>query len=271
MVHRRETQTEECRICGGTAAASFRAMVLSKHLVSYFSCPTCGFHQTEKPYWLDEAYERPINLSDTGLVSRNVFFSQKISVILYFLFRHQSRFLDYGGGYGLFTRLMRDIGFDFYWDDSLAENIFAQGFNGKESEQDYQAVTAIEVFEHFSDPRRDLRNILEMSRNVVLSTELIDSNHLPSRDWWYYGFDHGQHVGFYSIRTMEYLARAHGLYFYTDRKRLHMFSVNPIGQARFRFLTAGSRRGLFQYVKRRMKSKTDEDSLRLLLLEAQKK
>jgi hypothetical protein len=246
-------------------------MLLSKHQVSYFSCPICGFHQTEKPYWLNVAYERPINLSDTGLVSRNILFSQKVSVILYFLFGQESQYLDYGGGYGLFTRLMRDIGFDYYWYDSLAENMFAQGFSKKESKEEFQAVTAIEVFEHFSDPGREIRKVLEISKNVVFTTELIDSAHPPPRDWWYYGFDHGQHVAFYSLQTMRYLARVHDVHFYTDRQRLHMFSAKPISQTRFGFLAAGSRRGIFEYVKRRMKSKTDNDSLRLLALGAQNK
>ncbi len=37
-------------------------------------------------------------------------------------------FLDYAGGYGVFTRLMRDIGFDFYWHDPYTQNLFANGF-----------------------------------------------------------------------------------------------------------------------------------------------
>jgi hypothetical protein len=271
MISDNQSQREACRVCGGTTVLAFQAMVLRKHMVSYFSCPTCGFHQTEKPYWLNEAYERPINLSDTGLVARNIFYSQRVSEILYFLLGRRGRFLDFAGGYGLFTRLMRDVGFDFYWDDSFAENIFAQGFSRKEFEQDYQGVTAFEVFEHFSDPGREISNILEISRNVMFSTELFDPGLLPSRDWWYYAFDHGQHIAFYSLQTMQFLAQAHGLHFYTDGERLHMFSAKPISQARFRLLAAGSIPGVFGYVKRQMKSKTIEDSQRMLALDARKR
>ncbi len=268
MVSDNQSQTEECRVCGGTTVLAFQAMVLRKHMVSYFSCPTCGFHQTEKPYWLNEAYERPINLSDTGLVARNITYSQKVSLILYFLLGRGGRFLDFAGGYGLFTRLMRDVGFDFYWDDSFTKNMFAQGFSSKEFEQEYQAVTAFEVFEHFSDPGREISDLLKISRNVVFSTELFDSGRLPPRDWWYYGFGHGQHISFYSLQTMQFLAQAHGLHFSTDRERLHMFSTKPISPTRFRLLTAGSIPGAFGYVRRHMKSKTTEDSQRMLALDA---
>jgi len=50
-------------------------------------------------------------------MSRNISSSKITAVILFFLFKKFGKFLDFGGGYGIFTRLMRDIGFDFYWYD----------------------------------------------------------------------------------------------------------------------------------------------------------
>lgn len=72
-----------CRICNTEALKVFDAKVLNKYNVSYFKCSKCDVLFTEKPYWLDEAYSRTINLSDTGLLSRNLYFSQIISVLLF--------------------------------------------------------------------------------------------------------------------------------------------------------------------------------------------
>jgi hypothetical protein len=96
--------------------------------VNYFQCSSCGFIQTETPYWLDEAYKYPINPEDTGLVNRNIVSAKRTSSLLYFLFDPHGTYLDYGGGYGLFVRLMRDSGFNFYWTDPFTKNIFAEGF-----------------------------------------------------------------------------------------------------------------------------------------------
>ena len=68
-------------------------------------CEHCGFLQTEEPYWLDEAYSESINVSDTGYMQRNLMLSEKLTILLALFFDKNAKFLDYGGGYGIFTRL----------------------------------------------------------------------------------------------------------------------------------------------------------------------
>ena len=69
-----------------------------------------------------------MNIEDTGIIKRNILLAKRTSAILFFLFNKKESFLDYGGGYGLFVRLMRDGGFNFYWNDPFTENLFARGF-----------------------------------------------------------------------------------------------------------------------------------------------
>ena len=88
----------------------------------------CGYVQTEDPFWLEESYYSSINDSDTGMMMRNLWHMNVTTTLIYFLFNTKGQFLDYGGGYGVFVRLMRDIGFDYYWQDKYTENLFAQGF-----------------------------------------------------------------------------------------------------------------------------------------------
>jgi len=73
------------------------------------------FYKQKSLFWVKEAYNNSTSITDTGIMSRNISSSKITATILYFLFKTFDKFLDYGGRYGIFTRLMRDIGFDFYW------------------------------------------------------------------------------------------------------------------------------------------------------------
>ena len=116
----------KCKVCESDSHHLAVAKVLCKYEVDYFKCSNCGFVQTEEPYWLEEAYSQPIASSDVGLAFRNLSFSQITQNLLFNFFNHQAQFLDYGGGYGLFVRLMRDAGFYFYWLDKFCQNIFSR-------------------------------------------------------------------------------------------------------------------------------------------------
>src|SRR5438128_9866447 len=106
---------DACPICERARRVCFDATVLGKYNVSYLICDGCGLLQTEYPYWLNEAYTSAILDIDTGLLARNVALSKRLSPLLFFLSGRDGPYLDIAGGYGLITRLMRDIGFDFYW------------------------------------------------------------------------------------------------------------------------------------------------------------
>jgi len=115
-----------CKICSSKTEAFSRAEILNKYDIQYFKCPECGFIQTEDPFWLEEAYSEVINRSDIGLLARNLDLSNATRAILKFVFRQGGKYIDYGAGYGVFVRLMRDYGFDFYWTDKYSDNLFAK-------------------------------------------------------------------------------------------------------------------------------------------------
>jgi hypothetical protein len=93
------------------------AKALNKYDVEYFRCGSCGFIQTEEPYCLDEAYSSAICDLDLGSVSRAVLGSKLTEGVILAAFDCNAKFVDYGAGYGIFVRMMRDDGFDFYWND----------------------------------------------------------------------------------------------------------------------------------------------------------
>lgn len=144
----------QCKICRNPVYLLTKAKILNKYWVDYFRCDSCGFIFTEEPYWLAEAYSEAINKSDLGLVDRNIRLSYALMPLLKMAFNADGKFVDYGGGYGLLVRIMRDRGFDFYRYDQYCENIFAKGFDITETEAkgQFEMITAIEVFEHLVDP-----------------------------------------------------------------------------------------------------------------------
>jgi len=255
----------KCRICGEDSIKIAQAQVLRKHSVGYFHCQRCGFVQTEVPFWLEEAYENPINIFDSGILTRNIRLAQQVSTVLYFLFDRDARFLDYAGGYGIFTRLMRDIGFDFYWDDPHTKNLVAQGFeyNG----DNIEALTTFESFEHFVDPLTEIEKILSLSSNILFTTELVADQPPRPEEWWYYGLEHGQHVSFYSEKTIRYLAEIYGLNYYSAGTNLFLLSKKQINPKLFRLLVRKYQKwGLYRWVTSRMKVRTESDMETLIQL-----
>lgn len=226
-------KTCDCRLCGGQADFSFSERVLNRHQAAYYLCPTCGLLQSEQPYWLDEAYGEALSSADTGVMQRNLHLMKVTSVLLRMLRLESTSFLDYGGGHGVFTRLMRDHGFDFYCWDKHADNLFAQGFEGN-LQQGYDGVTAFEVLEHLVDPKDFFRQILgEMKPKLLLvGTELFAEPVNPA--WYYFYFPTGQHIAFYQPKTLDWLAEQYG-YRRISSGGLHLFVRPSMAAAKLRW------------------------------------
>jgi len=252
----------ECKICNHESEGIFTAKVLGKHDVRYYSCRNCGFLQTEEPFWLAEAYGSSINVTDTGLMARNIALSKITAALLYFLFDRKGRYLDYAGGYGIFTRLMRDIGFDFYWCDAYSQNLVARGFEYT-GDGDIQLITSFESFEHFVHPLEELERMNAISTTILFTTQLLPDPIPKPGEWWYYGLEHGQHISFYSARTLRHIAAKYGRNLYSDGKSLHLLTPRKISNPAFRLILKLKKR-LFGHIVRRMSGRSMDD-MRLLL------
>ena len=95
-----------CRLCGGLLTNKFSKKLLEKYSVNFYECEECKSLQTEKPYWLEEAYADWLTNFDTGVYGR-VSKTFLVSFTICKLFKLKN-VLDYGGGDGLFCRIMRD-------------------------------------------------------------------------------------------------------------------------------------------------------------------
>lgn len=216
-----------CNICTSPIGIIFKEKVLFKYDINYFKCCECGFIQTEKPFWLKEAYETPINTSDIGLIQRNIHYSNIIPDILNICSAPNDTYLDYGGGYGIFVRIMRDKGYDFYLHDLYTENLFAKKFELKDykNESKFKALTAFEVLEHFENPIEEIKTMFKFSDILIFSTELQPGYTLKkASDWWYISPETGQHISFYTLKALHALAEKLNVFVYSNGFNLHIFS-----------------------------------------------
>jgi hypothetical protein len=86
------------------------------------------------------------------------------------------------------------------------------------------------LLEHFTDPGAELDRMLEIGGNVLLSTDIIADPAPAQNEWWYYGREHGQHIGFYREITLKNLAQERGLHFISNGLNYHLITKEPVSQ-----------------------------------------
>lgn len=242
------------KITGGKAEFLFAAKVLGKYDVKYYKCLETGFIQTEEPYWLNEAYSEAITKLDVGLVSRNEELRNVAVQIIDRCFNADKKFMDYAGGYGLFTRMMRDRGYDFYHHDNYCKNIFAEFFDLSDCEQqdNFELVTAFEVLEHLANPLEEISKIKHLGENMFVTTVLQPEQLKSVNDWCYFIPEMGQHISFYTIESLEYIAKQLGMHLLSNGTNMHLFTterlkVNPFEQKKDPYLIKTMRRKVNRY------------------------
>lgn len=216
-----------CKICSSQCTSLFMASVLHKYDIEYFQCNTCSFIQTEEVFWIEEAYSNAITSLDIGLISRNYSFAKRITSLLHRYFGSTQKYLDYGGGYGMFVRLMRDRGLNFYRQDIYCENLFAKHFDLTDLEQDtnFILLTAFEVFEHLVSPLEEIEKMFVHAPSILFSTILQPKiTFSDSDDWWYFIPETGQHVALYTYASLEIIAKKFNKKLYSDGTSLHLFT-----------------------------------------------
>ena len=209
-----------CRLCGAATEPAFRQTVMGRISVQYLACGGCGSLQTEPPDWLDQAYADPRPLTDVGIVQRTLDLALRTDTLLRpFRLGPQAVCVDFGGGNGLFTRTMRDRGYDFRCRDRYVANFYAPTFTA-EGVTRAAVVTAFEVLEHLPNPAEDLAEIFAYQPDLLLVT--TESYRGQGPDWTYLSLDNGQHVFFYTLDGLELIARRFG-YRLVSTGALHVF------------------------------------------------
>ena len=221
-----------CRICESNAERFATSdNILRKYIANYYRCPNCDFIFIADPFWLPEAYATALAKADTGALHRNVTTASVTCCVLRLLRPRSKLFLDFGGGHGVLVRMMRDLGFDFHWSDAFAENLFARGFEQQPGCK-YDLVTAFEVLEHLANPLDEISKMMALADDVLVSTEILSDPPQKPGDWWYYAISTGQHISFYSKKTLNVIARKFDRHV-VSAGAIHFFSKSPISSLTF--------------------------------------
>jgi len=191
-----------CRLCDNEAKFSLKKRILRKYDVEYFHCQVSGALQTEEPYWLEEAYA-PINEKfDAGQFIRCLHNAAFLNSLISQLNYSSEILIDYGCGSGLTERILRDIrlnayGYDTYAIPSLLMGFQAQTLDGA------SIINLCKVAEYFLNPKASFKHIFSCKLNVVVQTGIFDK---PNESCAYLAPEHGQHIFFYTEKTISYLA-----------------------------------------------------------------
>jgi hypothetical protein len=142
----------------------------------------------------------------------------------------------------MLVRLLRDAGFEFFWQDRYAENLLARGFEWEANRngRDATVVTAVEVLEHTLDPLGFLHECMNGSgAEAVIFTQILHTGG-DDPDWWYLARVTGQHISFFSAKTLARIGDILGMQVRTANG-LHVLSRSPIPLGRLRWALAVSR------------------------------
>jgi len=216
----------KCKICNSDTKKIFTKKILKKYDVNYHQCGHCKFLFTDEPYWLNEAYASAFTSTDTGLLARVLQYGKIVEGIIVRYYNKDSIYLDFGGGNGLFTRYMRDLGMNFYRYDKYAENIYSTYFDFKlisEEKRKFELITSMEVMEHLENPMETFDELFSMTDNLFFTTFLQPKKEELS-NWWYISNIHGQHIAFYHKETLKYIANYFNKKLFTNDNEMHVLT-----------------------------------------------
>jgi hypothetical protein len=201
---------------------------LSGFPVYYYICPFCDFVNAPLfKKWSRNDFSEKIYNSDYCKVDPD-YFERRPTIFFHLLTKlfsaHKESFthLDYGGGNGLLSSLLRKDGWK---SDSIDPYDSTQNPLGTKTR--YDLITAFEVFEHAPDPNILLSEISDFTHKdsvLFFSTQLTDGNVRKNQrlTWWYASPRNG-HISLFSNASLELIAKKCSAHFHTIGEGLHLF------------------------------------------------
>jgi hypothetical protein len=214
-----------CKICNSKTASILDIQILKQYEGRIRSCPNCGFQFVENPTWLADSFKSSLNQFDVGSADRSLIVAGFVRSIFSRKKASAVKVLDFGGGDGLATRTLRDAGLDCRWQDPYCQPVFAVGPNHSEIIH-FDLVFMSEVALHLTEPLETIKALMSRSDRLLM-TAVVPPEFITT-DWWYLMPQTGQHVAFYPVQTLKWIASELSLYLLTDGKFFHQFSkVRP--------------------------------------------
>lgn len=197
--------------------------------IYYARCDSCGFafapelHGWSLDQFSSQIYNEGYVEVDPDYVTARPSANADHLVRLMGASGKEIRHLDYGGGHGLLSDLLRDAGWQSRSYDPFVDRAVTPADLGK-----FDLVTAYEVFEHVPDVRGlalNLASLLREQGGVVLFSTLISDGNISPRQritWWYASPRNG-HISLFTRRSLQVLAERTGLSFGSFNANFHAF------------------------------------------------
>lgn len=212
-----------CLICGWTSSREFAVCLLGDTARYLYRCQHCKSYFFPNPDWLERAYASVIHAKDTGVLQRAIDIGNVLTALLVGVDATSKKFLDFGGGWGVLARLMRDRGFDFSNCDPLCPSLFPLPTG---SSEDASFVTLVEVLEHLPDPLGTLLPVSASWETLFISTHLAPPTGITP-EWWYLLPETGQHVLFPTLHGLEIIAERMNMHLISNGRNLHLMTRGP--------------------------------------------
>ena len=214
-----------CKICDSKTSSILGIQILKQFEGRIRSCSNCGFQFVQDPPWLVDSFKTSLNQFDVGSADRSLIVAGFVRSIFSRKKASAVKILDFGGGDGLATRTLRDAGLDCRWEDPYCQPVFAVGPDHSEINR-FDLVFMSEVALHLTDPLETIKSLISRSDRLLM-TAVVPPESITT-DWWYLMPQTGQHVAFYPVQTLKWIASDLSLYLLTDGKFFHQFSsVRP--------------------------------------------
>ncbi len=196
--------------------------------IYYYLCSVCHFcFAPEFQHWSltdfeEKIYNNDYTIFDPDYLNIRPTNNAEVLVEIFDEQKAQIKHLDYGGGNGLLSRLLRAKG----WDSSSYDPFVNEGMNLNDLGK-FNLITAFEVFEHVPNISLLMANLLSLINNngIILFSTLLSNDKIiqNKRITWWYASPRNGHISLYSVSSLQHLAKQSGFNFLSLSDGLHAF------------------------------------------------